>query len=94
VTEEVSYVGAKNDMVEVVSAIQARREERDHWKAAHSDLRTEFITSIDQYEERLDKVAEDINQLNKAWKSELAKSNRNHLLGLVVAGAIGYMAGR
>ena len=94
ITEEAGYFGNQSDMAEAVTALQSRREERDHWRAAYSDLRTEFITTTEEQNKKLAVLADEINNVNKAWKAAIAGSRSGNWILPALFGILGFAVGR
>ena len=79
---------------DTVAALQSRRKERDAWRAAVQDLRRELVTSAEENVRRLDALERQLSEERAAWRSEVRKAKGTALLWVVLAGGIGFMAGR
>jgi hypothetical protein len=83
---------------DALAALQTYRQTSERWKAAYSDLRTEFITSNEEIKNRMADFAAQLNGEREAWKAEIKRSRANALIWIIVAGgvggAVGYAAGR
>lgn len=79
---------------DTAAALKARREERDAWLAAVQDLRKELATSAEENARRLDTLERQFTEERAAWRSETRKAKSTALLWAVLAGGIGFAAGR
>lgn len=79
---------------DTAAALQSRRKERDAWRAAVQDLRRELVTSAEENARRLDALERQLSEERAAWRSEVRKAKGTALLWVVLAGGIGFMAGR
>ena len=79
---------------DTVAALQSRRKERDAWRAAVQDLRRELVTSAEENVRRLDALERQLSEERAAWRSEVRKAKGTALLWVVLAGGIGFAAGR
>lgn len=79
---------------DTAAALQSRRKERDAWRAAVQDLRRELVTSAEENARRLDALERQIAEERAVWRSEIQKARGTALLWFIVAGGIGYAAGR
>jgi hypothetical protein len=77
-----------------LAALQTYRQTSERWKAAYSDLRTEFLTTTEDIKKQMTALEGQLNNERKAWKAEIVRSRTNNLLWIVLAGGIGYAAGR
>ena len=58
------------------------------------DLRRELVTSAEENARRLDALEHQIAEERAAWRAEVRKARGTALLWAVLAGGIGFMAGR
>ena len=79
---------------DTVAALQSRRKERDAWRADVQDLRRELVTSAEENVRRLDALERQLSEERAAWRSEVRKAKGTALLWVVLAGGIGFAAGR
>jgi hypothetical protein len=93
-TTEPGYFGTLQDGRDTLAALQTYRQTSERWKAAYSDLRTEFLTTTEDIKAQMAKMETQINAERKAWRAEIVRSRTNMLLWIAVAGGIGYAAGR
>jgi hypothetical protein len=93
-TTEPGYFGTLEDGRDTLAALQTYRQTSERWKAAYSDLRTEFLTTTEDIRKQMLSLEEQINGERRAWKAEIVRSRTNNLLWIVVAGSIGYAVGR
>jgi hypothetical protein len=78
----------------MLTALQTHRKTSERWKAAYTDLRTEFLTTTGDIKKQMAELEKQIDGERKAWKAEIVRSRTNNLLWIVLAGGIGYAAGR
>lgn len=93
-TEEQGYFGTLQDGRDTLAALQTYRQTSERWKAAYSDLRTEFLTTTEDIKRQMVDLQGQLNNERKAWKAEIVRSRTNTLLWVVLAGGLGYAAGR
>ena len=93
-TPEPGVWGDMDTARNTVAALQARRKERDAWRAAVQDLRKELVTSAEENARRLDALERQISEERAAWRAEVRKAKGTALLWAVLAGGIGFAAGR
>jgi hypothetical protein len=93
-TTEPGYFGTLEDGRDTLTALQTYRQTSERWKAAYSDLRTEFITTTDDIKKQVTALEEQINNERRAWKAEVVRGRTNNLIWFFIAGGIGYAAGR
>jgi hypothetical protein len=93
-TTEPGYFGTLEDGRDTLAAIQTYRQTGERWKAAYSDLRKEFLTTTDEIKKQMTALEGQINNERRTWKAEIVRSRTNTLLWMVLAGGIGYAAGR
>jgi hypothetical protein len=93
-SSEPGYFGNLQDGRDTLAAIQTYRKTSERWKAAYTDLRTEFLTTTEDIRKQVVALEEQINTERKAWKSEIVRSRTNNLLWIVLAGGIGYAVGK
>ncbi|GHV34409.1 hypothetical protein FACS1894187_04900 [Synergistales bacterium] len=74
--------------------IQTYRQTGERWKAAYSDLRTEFLTTADDLKKQMAELNEQFGNERAAWKKEAARSRTSNILWIIVAGVAGYAVGR
>jgi hypothetical protein len=74
--------------------VQTYRQEGETWKAAYSDLRREFLTTTEDIKKQMTALEGQINKERGAWKAEIVRSRTNNLLWIILAGGVGYAAGR
>ena len=79
---------------DTAAALQSRRKERDAWRAAVQDLRKELVTSAEENVRRLDALERQLSEERAAWRAEVRKAKGTALLWAVLAGGIGFAAGR
>jgi nucleoside 2-deoxyribosyltransferase len=91
---EPGYFGSLQDGRDTLTALQTYRQTSERWKAAYSDLRTEFLTTTEDIKKQMAALEGQLNNERKAWKAEIVRSRTNNLLWIVLAGGIGYVAGR
>jgi hypothetical protein len=77
-----------------LAAVQTYRQTSERWKAAYSDLRTEFLTTTEGIKKQMAALESQLNDERKAWKAEIVRGKTNNLLWIVLAGGIGYAVGR
>jgi hypothetical protein len=77
-----------------LAAIQTYRQTGERWRAAYSDLRTEFLTTTEDIKKQMTTLETQLNNERKAWKAEIAGGWAKNLLWIILAGGIGYAAGR
>jgi hypothetical protein len=87
---EPGYFGTIADGRDTLAALQTYRETSERWKAAYSDLRTEFITSTEEINKKIAGLEEQLNNERKAWQAE---ANKNPIWGAVGI-IVGLLAGR
>ena len=58
------------------------------------DLRRELVTSAEENARRLDALEHQISEERTAWRAEVRKARGTALLWVVLAGGIGFAAGR
>ena len=93
-TTEPGYFGTLQDGRDTLAALQTHRQTSERWKAAYSDLRTEFLTTTEDIQKQMKALETQINNERKAWKAEIARGKTNTLLWIAVAGGIGYAIGK
>jgi hypothetical protein len=93
-TTEAGYFGTLEDGRDTLAALQTYRQTSERWKAAYSDLRTEFITSNEDIKKQMKALENQLNNERKAWKSEIVRSRTNNLIWIALAGGIGYAIGK
>jgi hypothetical protein len=93
-TTEQGYFGTLPDGRDTLAALQTYRQTSERWKAAYSDLRTEFLTTAENLREQMAALEKQINNERRAWKAEVVRSRTNNLLWIILAGGIGYAVGR
>jgi len=93
-TPEPGVWGDMNTARDTAAALQSRRKERDAWRAAVQDLRKELVTSAEENARRLDALERQISEERAAWRAEVRKARSTALLWAVLAGGIGFAAGR
>ena len=58
------------------------------------DLRKELVTSAEENVRRLDALERQLSEERAAWRAEVRKAKSTALLWAVLAGGIGFAAGR
>jgi hypothetical protein len=91
---EPGYFGSLQDGRDTLAALQTYRQTSERWKAAYSDLRTEFMTTTEDIKKQMTALEEQLNSERKAWKAEIVKGRTHNLIWIAVAGGIGYALGR
>ena len=79
---------------DTAAALRSRREDRDTWKAAVQDLRKELVTSAEENSRRLDALEKQLANERAAWRTEVRKAKGSALLWIILAGGLGFAAGR
>lgn len=79
---------------DTAATLQSRRKERDAWRAAVQDLRRELVTSAEENARRLDALERQLSEERAVWRAEVRKAKGTVLLWAVLAGGIGFAAGR
>jgi hypothetical protein len=90
---EPGYFGTLADGRDTLAALQTYRQTGERWKAAYSDLRTEFIKTTEEIKEKMAELEEQINAERRAWRAEVSRGRANSLLWIAAAGGIGFLAG-
>jgi hypothetical protein len=90
---EPGYFGTLADGRDTLAALQTYRETSERWKAAYSDLRTEFITTTEEINKKMGQMQEQINNERKAWRAEVKKSRADNSLWGAVGIIVGLLAG-
>lgn len=93
-TPEPGVWGDMDTARDTAAALQSRRKERDTWRAAVQDLRKELVTSAEENARRLDALERQISEERAAWRAEVRRARGTALLWAVLAGGIGFAAGR
>ena len=93
-TPEPGVWGDMSTARDTAAALKSRREERDAWRAAVQDLRKELATSAEENARRLDALERQFSEERTAWRSETRKAKGTALLWAILAGGIGFVAGR
>jgi hypothetical protein len=91
---EPGYFGSLQDGRDTLAAIQTYRQTSERWKAAYTDLRTEFLTTTEDIKRQMTALEGQINVERKAWRAEIVRSRTNNWVWIVLAGGIGYAVGR
>ena len=79
---------------DTAAALRSRREERDTWKAAVQDLRKELVTSAEENSRRMNALEKQFANERAAWRTEVRKAKGSALLWIILAGGLGFAAGR
>ena len=58
------------------------------------DLRRELVTSAEENVRRLDALERQLSEERAAWRAEVWKAKSTALLWVILAGGIGFAAGR
>jgi hypothetical protein len=90
---EPGYFGTLEDGRDTLAALQTYRQTSERWKAAYSDLRTEFLTTTGDIKAQMSDLAEQLNGERKAWKAEIARGRTNNWIWAVIAGGLGFLTG-
>jgi hypothetical protein len=93
-TTEPGYFGTLQDGKDTLAAIQTHRKTSERWKAAYSDLRTEFWTTTEDIKRQMTELEKQLGGERKAWKAEIERNRTRNILLLVIVGGLGYAAGR
>jgi hypothetical protein len=95
---EPGYFGTLEDGRDTLAALQTYRQTSERWKAAYSDLRTEFLTTTEDIKKQMTALEEQINSEREAWKKEVAKAETKGFWStfwtILGAGGLGYAVGR
>ena len=93
-TPEPGVWGDMDTARDTAATLQSRRKERDAWRAAVQDLRRELVTSAEENIRRLDALERQLSEERAVWRAEVRKAKGTVLLWAVLAGGIGFAAGR
>ena len=91
---EPGYFGTLDDGRDTLAALRTHRETGERWKAAYTDLRTEFIGTVEDIKGQMRTLEEQLNAERVAWRAEIVRSRTNNLLWIALAGGIWYAAWR
>ena len=93
-TPEDGVWGDMDTARDTAAALQSRREEAKSWKGAFQDLKKELAASAREQEQRLKSLEGQFQNERTAWKAELKKSRAENIFWIIVAGGLGYAAGK
>lgn len=79
---------------DTAEALRSTRQERDSWKAAVQDLRRELTMSAEENRLRLSALEKEFADERAVRKKEIRRERERSLLLILIAGGMGYAAGR
>ena len=94
IAPEAGYWGTIEDGRDLLEAAETYYQENERWQAAYTDLRTEFLTTAEELKAQMANLEAQFSAERQAWKAEVDRGRSNAVLWMILAGAVGYAAGR